>query len=56
MIFLKIIQHHVKVRNKMKTVPRLLNKNIKHSYVKIIQKKASAPMVKNADLPMEIRN
>jgi hypothetical protein len=56
MIFQRIILYLVKVLNKMKTVLRLLNKNIKHSFAKIFQRKAVVHTVINADSPTEIKN
>ena len=50
MIFQKIIL------SKMKILPKLLNKNIKHSYAKIFPKKVLVGMVINADLPTENMN
>ena len=55
-IFRKIVRHHVKVQNKMKIHPKLLNKNIKHSYAKIFPKKVVAAMVINVDSPMDSMN
>jgi hypothetical protein len=55
-IFRKIVRHHVKVPNKMKIHPKLLNKNIKHSYAKIFPKKVVAAMVINVDSPTDSMN